>query len=143
MEVPKVLEAVNEKELYGKKVGKGFYIYDKKSKKINPEIASLVSHQNGTKVSDTDAIDRVMLAMINEAARCLEEKVVHNPGYLDMALVFGVGFPPFRGGLLRYADSIGIENLMSKYDHLESTYGERFAPCEKLKEMQTSKRGFF
>lgn len=142
MEVPKLLEKVNEKELYGKKVGKGFYIYDKNSKKINPEIATLVPEQNGTKISDTDAIDRVMLAMINEAARCLQEDIVHNPGYLDMALVFGVGFPPFRGGLLRYADSIGIEKLMHKYDHLVSTYGERFAPCEKLKEMEAKKHGF-
>ncbi|ADI38626.1 Fatty acid oxidation complex subunit alpha [Waddlia chondrophila 2032/99] len=143
MEVPKLLEKLNEKQLYGRKVGKGFYIYDKKSKKINPEITSFLPHQNGMNISDTDAIDRVMLAMINEAARCLQENVIHNPGYLDMALVFGVGFPPFRGGLLRYADSIGIEKLMDKYGHLVSTYGERFVPCEKLKEMQASRRGFF
>lgn len=143
MEVPKVLEAINEKNLLGEKVGKGFYIYDKKSKKINPEIADMVGHQNGTKISDTDAVDRVMLAMINEAARCLEEEVVHNPGYLDMALVFGVGFPPFRGGLLRYADSIGIDTLMDKYKHLQDTYGERFAPCDKLKAMSADRRGFF
>ena len=143
MEVPKILETLNEKELYGEKVGKGFYLYDNKSKKINPEIAKFIGHQNGTKISDTDAIDRVLLAMINEAARCLEENVVHNPGYLDMALVFGVGFPPFRGGILKYADSVGIETLMDKYQHLQDQYGERFVPCEKLKTMSVEKRGFF
>lgn len=143
MEVPKIVEAINEKNLLGEKVGKGFYIYEKKSKKINPEIAQMVGHQNGTKISDTDIVDRAVLAMINEAARCLDEDVVLNPGYLDMAMVFGVGFPPFRGGLLKYADSIGIETLMDKYKHLEETYGEHFAPCDKLKAMSADKRGFF
>ncbi len=143
MKVPKILEAVNEKKLFGKKVGKGFYLYEKKSKKINPEIADLVPKQNGGSISDIDIIDRAMLAMINEASRCLEEKIISNPGYLDMALVFGVGFPPFRGGLLRYADSIGIDRLMEKYRHLEAAYGDRFAPCEKLKQMESEKRGFF
>ncbi len=142
MEVPKVLEAVNERELYGKKVGKGFYLYEKGSKKPNPVIATLIEAKS-VSISDGDVIDRVMLAMINEAARCLEEKIVTNPGYLDMAMVFGVGFPPFRGGLLRYADSIGIQPLMEKFKHLEEKYGARYAPCEKLKEMQAANRGFF
>jgi 3-hydroxyacyl-CoA dehydrogenase / enoyl-CoA hydratase / 3-hydroxybutyryl-CoA epimerase len=143
MEVPKMLEAVNDKGLYGKKVGKGFYIYQKGSKKPNPDIYALVPKKETANISDTDAIDRVTLAMINEAARCLEEKVITNPGYLDMALVFGVGFPPFRGGLLRYADSIGIDPLMDKFKHLQNSYGERFSPCEKLKAMHADKRGFF
>lgn len=143
MEVPKIVETVNERNFLGEKVGKGFYIYEKKSKKINEEIVKLLPKKKELKISDTDIIDRALLAMINEAARCLEEDIVHSPGYLDMAMVFGTGFPPFRGGLLKYADSIGIETLMDKYKHLEDNYGEMFAPCDKLKAMSVEKRGFF
>lgn len=143
MEVPKVLEAVNERELFGKKVGRGFYLYHNGSKKVNPTISTLIDVKSASTISDEDAVDRVLLAMINEAARCLEEKIVINPGYLDMAMVFGVGFPPFRGGLLRYADSIGINPLMDKFKNLESKYGARYVPCERLKVMHSGNRGFF
>ena len=76
---------------------------------------------------------RTFLLMINEAARCLEEKVVANPDYLDMALIMGIGFPPFRGGLMRYAASLGIDNVVSQLKKFQQLYGDRFAPCDYLK----------
>ena len=80
--------------------------------------------------------------MINEAARCIEEKIVPKPGYLDMALVMGIGFPPFRGGPLRYANSLGIDNVVNKLKALEKSQGERFAPCKLLLEMQKTGKEF-
>lgn len=139
MLVPPILEAVNEKGWYGKKEGKGFYLYrngvvDKPNPEINKLLEPILSHPK--ELSDEEIIDRVMLAIINEAARCLEEKIVSSPAYLDVALVFGVGFPAFRGGPLRYADTQGIDVLIDKLIHYENRFGERYAPCSYLKKMQ-------
>jgi len=81
--------------------------------------------------------------MVNEAARCLDEGVVDNARYLDMAMVMGTGFPAFRGGLLRYADSEGLENIVSRLTALEKQYGERFAPAGLLVEMAENGERFY
>ncbi len=143
MKTPEIIEAMAAKGYYGKKNGKGFYLYGNSKRKVNPAIEKLMTIKQGADLSDDEVVDRAMLAMINESARCLEEKVVTNPGYLDMALVFGVGFPPFRGGLLKYADTIGIESLMEKFNRFEQKFGDRYAPCGRLKTMQKENRNFF
>ena len=86
---------------------------------------------------------RTLLPMINEAARCLQEGVVRRPGDVDLAMVLGTGFPPFRGGLLRYADSLGIDRVVSRLDVLASRFGTRMAPADLLKEMEKRGRKFF
>jgi len=102
MAMPKIVALMYEKHLFGKKSGKGFYIYQGKDRKINPEVEQL--RNTLTKDAKPFAIenmrDRVFLIMINEAARCLDEGIVANPAYLDMALIMGIGFPPFRGGVV-------------------------------------------
>lgn len=146
MVVPQIIEKMNEHKLYGKKNGKGFFIYDGETRKErNSEVDTL---QQSLKIKanptpDSDMCDRVMFSMINEAARCLHEKIIDNPGFLDMALIMGIGFPPFRGGLLRYADNIGIDKVVERLKNFEQVYGSRFAPCEKLLEMQRTKTVFF
>ena len=81
--------------------------------------------------------------MLNEAARCLEEGVVASAGELDLALVFGIGFPPFRGGLLRDADARGVETWVQRLDELAGQFGERFEPCERLRRMAVSGDSFY
>ncbi len=98
MKAPDLLQALYDKKLFGKKCGKGFYIWKGKEKEPNPEIKEILSgypkkHEG---IADQDILDRFVLIMVNEAARCLEEKVVENPSYLDMAMIMGIGFPPFR-----------------------------------------------
>jgi len=145
MAVPKIVTAMYENGLFGKKCGKGFYIYSGKKIKFNPEVEHLRKGLGITpkQVSDRDMSDRVFLLMINEASRCLQEKVITNPAYLDMALIMGIGFPPFRGGLLRYADSLGIDYIVNQLKSFQSQYGDRFTPSEALLDMQKDKKSFF
>ena len=94
-------------------------------------------------MSDAEIVDRVMLAMVNEASRCLQEKVVDSRKHLDMAMILGIGFPPFRGGLLRYADAIGIDKIVERLQYLSHRYGDRFAPSAYLQDLARSHRGFY
>lgn len=145
MKGPELLELMEQKKLYGKKVGKGFYLYNGKDRKPNPEIDKLLAQINTPRksLSEDEMRDRVVFAMINEAARCLEEKVVKSPSELDMALILGLGFPPFRGGLLRYADERGISTVVSQLNKFESLYGARFHPCGLLEDMDKQHKTFY
>jgi len=85
----------------------------------------------------------MVLAMVNEAAVCLEDGVVREPRDLDVAMVYGTGFPPFRGGLLRYADSIGPAVLVDRLARLADAQGERFRPAGLLRDMVREERRFY
>ncbi len=75
----------------------------------------------------------MVLPMVNEAARCLEEGVVRSAGDVDLALIFGTGFPPFRGGLCRWADQEGLNQVVATLERLESAVGDRFHPSDALR----------
>ena len=123
----------------GQKTGKGFYSYetDKKGKpkKLpNPDIDQLVRSVQVTerKFTDEEILERMMVAMCIETARCLEDGIVETSIEADMGLVLGVGFPAFRGGALRYIDSMGLASfcrLTEKYKDL----GELYRPTEEMK----------
>jgi len=81
--------------------------------------------------------------MINEAARCVEEKLVRDVADIDIGMIYGTGFAPFRGGLLRYADSVGAENVVSDLELFAHNYGVRFAPCAYLQELAVKKSKFY
>ena len=81
--------------------------------------------------------------MVNEAAKCLSEKIVSRAEYLDMAMIMGTGFPPFRGGLLRYADSIGLKNVVETLRRLTESNGLRFEPSPLLTEMAREGKTFY
>ena len=81
--------------------------------------------------------------MIKEAALCLEERIIERADLLDAALIFGIGFPPFRGGLLRYADTVGAKVIVQKLELYAKKYGERFAPPTLLTEMAGSGKTFY
>ena len=94
-------QLVNELELYGKKSGKGFYIYSNDGVQPNYELYktnSIVMKYRISQQDRTEIIDRLTLVMLNEAARCLDETVVESAELLDLAMIMGTGFPPFRGG---------------------------------------------
>ncbi len=135
MKASALLEKMDEKKFYGKKSGKGFYIYGKNSKEVNSGVMKLVGSQKKN-LSKDQIVERFILSMINEASRCIEEKVVQSAAVLDMAMVLGTGFPPFRGGLLNYADEIGIDNVVQKLNALEKSEGVRFMPSNLLLQMQ-------
>ena len=136
-----VLSQMTANAWLGKKTGQGFYVHKGKNKSLNERIGLI---QIGTeKLEDDVILDRAILIMVNEAARCLEEDVVGNAQYLDMAMVMGTGFPAFRGGLLRYADSEGLANVVARLNLLEEKFGTRFGPTESLVEMAKNNQTFY
>ncbi len=113
-----ILDVMYENKRFGQKNGLGFFEYevDKKGKpvkKVNPAVYELIKPvvKKEITVTDEDIIMRMMIPMITEASRCLEDKIVATPVEVDMGLLLGLGFPPFRAGALKYADSIGMRNL--------------------------------
>ena len=83
------------------------------------------------------------MPMINEAAFCLEDRIVAGPSKLDLAMIFGTGFPPFRGGLLRYADDLGIDRVVNRLEDLAERLGPRFSPSPLLTSMAESRKTFY
>ncbi len=141
MLIPSVFDKIYNLNLLGKKSGKGFYIHDSKQRSVNGEVQDLVDIK--TSFDDVEIVDRSILIMVNEAARCLDEGVVANASYLDMAMVLGTGFAPFRGGLMRYAQDRGLDNVVVTLTRLANAYGDRFAPCEALVKMAEDGRNYF
>ena len=113
------------------------------------KIAEILTALNGAKplnlayVSDAEIVDRCILTMVNEAAKCLEEGVVKNARHLDMAMIMGTGVPAFRGGVLRYADSLGIAEVVKRLEALQDKCGERFEVSELLLEMANKNQKFY
>ncbi len=141
MAISSVLEKMTQKKWLGKKSGTGFYTHKAKSTLLNPLIYTL---QQADKKYDAETIiQRTLFMMINEASRCLEEGIVEQVAYLDMAMVMGTGFPPFRGGLMRYADSLGILQIVDRLDHFSQKYGKRFEPSELLRTMAQKNETFY
>ncbi len=117
------IQVMFEAQRFGQKNDKGFYAYvpDKKGvpkKTVDPEaqalLGPLVRADNSASITDEDIVDRMMLPLIIECSRCLEDGIVDTPVELDIALVYGLGFPPFRGGPFRYADAVGVRTLNEK-----------------------------
>ncbi|HTQ79412.1 MAG TPA: 3-hydroxyacyl-CoA dehydrogenase NAD-binding domain-containing protein [Thermoanaerobaculia bacterium] len=120
----------------GTKTGLGFYRYEGRERKDpDPAVYSLLGITPRIENPDPAALaDRMILPMVNEAARCLAEGVVASPGDLDLSLILGTGFPPFRGGLCRWAVQQGLAEIVAALERLESAVGERFRPSVALRE---------
>ena len=143
------MDVLYENGFYGQKNNKGFYTYveDKKGKPkkvFDESILELLAPVLG-EAREFDAeeiIARCMIPMCNEVVRCLEEGIVDTAAEADMALVFGVGFPPFRGGALRYIDTVGLANfveLADKYKDISPLYHV----TDKMREMAANGESYF
>ncbi|HYV26960.1 MAG TPA: 3-hydroxyacyl-CoA dehydrogenase NAD-binding domain-containing protein, partial [Candidatus Eisenbacteria bacterium] len=142
MSIPSILSKLIESGQLGRKCGSGFYVHAKgKDAKPNSRLKS--SSRKVQQASRTSLQARMVLLMINEAARCLEEEIVTDPADVDFAMIMGTGFAPFRGGPLRYADSIGAANLVAEMDALVASGETHFAPCAMLRAMTQTGEKFY
>ena len=134
VEQSRIVDVLYGDHRLGKKGGKGLYNYEN-GKRKGPDAAvyKLLGAGEPHPVNKPDAVDRMVLSMVNEAARILDEKIVASAPELDLAMIMGTGFPPFRGGLLRYADSVGLKNVVARLEELAAKHGARFQPSEALR----------
>jgi 3-hydroxyacyl-CoA dehydrogenase / enoyl-CoA hydratase / 3-hydroxybutyryl-CoA epimerase len=127
----------------GRKSGRGFYDYGAGAERQNPEIHAYQPETEPTGADDAVLCDRLVLVMVNEAARCLAEKVVSDPADVDFAMIMGTGWAPFRGGPFRYADSLGIPNVIARLRQLSDDRRDYFAPCALLTDMANQGSSFY
>ncbi|MGZ3651400.1 MAG: 3-hydroxyacyl-CoA dehydrogenase NAD-binding domain-containing protein, partial [Bdellovibrionota bacterium] len=129
----------------GKKNGKGFYLYENgKEVGVDESILEVVKNRNtrSAGLTDGELIQRMTYPMINEAALALADSVVKTPGEVDLGMIMGTGFPPFRGGLLRFADSEGVKRVAETLERFSGAGGgERLKPNAALQEV--ARKGSF
>jgi len=163
MQPAKSMQAVVAAGRYGRKSQKGFYTYDKEGKKgeVDPSVYSLflapgsipvvktiapVTAPETPVIPEMPAIQvqqRTVLTMLNEAARCLSDGIIKSARDGDVGAVFGIGFPPFRGGPFRYMDSLGIQIVVQRLEDLNARFPGRFEPAELLLEMGRRRQVFY
>ncbi|WP_040260721.1 fatty acid oxidation complex subunit alpha FadB [Pseudomonas massiliensis] len=143
------IDALYDANRLGQKNGKGFYAYetDKRGKPKKVADASVLEVLKPViyeqrEVSDEDIINWMMVPLCLETVRCLEDGIVETAAEADMGLVYGIGFPPFRGGALRYIDSIGVAEFVAIADRY-AELGPLYQPTEKLREMARAGQRFF
>lgn len=142
----RVLESYFKDGRLGQKSGRGVYIYAGKDKIPDHRYAADVVAKLGRQkreISAEEIRDRLVLSLLNESALCLQEGLVEKPGEIDMAMLMGTGFPPFRGGPLRLIDQQGIQFIVNQLEYYAETRGERFAPCQLLKDMAAKGQKFY
>jgi 3-hydroxyacyl-CoA dehydrogenase/enoyl-CoA hydratase/3-hydroxybutyryl-CoA epimerase len=140
----------------GRKGRSGFYQYDEKGKKggVDPSVYPLIHGGDQRNmpggplgavigIDAEEMVNRSVLAMVNEAVRCLQEGVLRSARDGDIGAVFGLGFPPFRGGPFRFVDAMGVDEILGQLDTLDGRYPERFRPAELLVEMAKHRQRFY
>jgi 3-hydroxyacyl-CoA dehydrogenase/enoyl-CoA hydratase/carnithine racemase len=142
-------EVIYHTGCYGRKTGAGYFDYSGEKPVPNPKVVEAVQgylKEKGIipkKMSKQEITDTMLALGINEAALMMEEGICDRVQDMDLAMIYGTGFPPYRGGILRYADKWGLKNVVEKLQALEKQYGLRFKPAKMLREMAESEKTFY
>ena len=139
------LRRVVESGRTGRKGKHGFYLYGDDGSKgaVDATVYDLLPHGASRREIEAGEISgRCVLAMVNEAVRCLEEGVLRSARDGDVGAVFGIGFPPFRGGPFRYVDSMGSVAIVEALEQLDGRFPGRFTPAELLLEHARARKRF-
>jgi 3-hydroxyacyl-CoA dehydrogenase / enoyl-CoA hydratase / 3-hydroxybutyryl-CoA epimerase len=135
-----ILKKMREAKLFGRKSGAGFYKYEGKTQSPNESLSQW--RKSGAAKQDVDLANRLMFLMVNEAARCVEEKVVESPEDADYGMILGTGFAPHRGGPLRFAEHFGLNKIVEEMSALAKG-DDKFEPCEILKKHARDGKKFY
>jgi 3-hydroxyacyl-CoA dehydrogenase/enoyl-CoA hydratase/3-hydroxybutyryl-CoA epimerase len=133
----------------GRKNGRGFYLYgagigrSKVEKRVDDTVYRALSIRPHAKPMPEEISLRCTIALVNEALRCLDEGILRSARDGDVGAVFGVGFPPFRGGPFRYVDVLGAPEVLKRTRSLEQRFGARFEPAPLLVEMARKGKRFY
>jgi enoyl-CoA hydratase/long-chain 3-hydroxyacyl-CoA dehydrogenase len=143
----KLFDEMISKGFLGKKSGKGFYVQPKSKKEkksINPEALEILKSYQKTdlKLSDEDALNRLLSRFVNEAVLCVQDEIIASPTEGDIGAVFGIGFPPFIGGPFRYVDRVGSTKFSDMMLRFADKYGEQFTPAPLLQDMAKTNKKF-
>jgi len=139
-----VMAALGGTDRLGKKNSRGFYRYeDGKEQEVDAAVYGHLGVTAQKSFTDEAIVERCVYAMVNEAARILEDGIVDGAGDVDLGMIMGTGFPPYRGGLLRYADSVGARVILQRIEALARDVGPRFEPAPLLRRHAESGRGFY
>ena len=142
-------ERVYQTGCYGRKTGAGWFDYSGEKPVPNPKVMAMIENVLKEKgvgpkaMTPKEIVDRMMARAINEAAFMIQEGICDRPQDMDLAMIYGTGFPPYRGGILRYADAWGIRNIYQHLLKLEEEQGVRLKPCSLLKEMAEQGKVFY
>jgi len=142
-------EVIYNTGCYGRKTGAGYFDYSGEKPVPNQKVVEAVNgylKEKGVapkKMSKQEIIDTMLALGINEAALMMEEGICDRVQDMDLAMIYGTGFPPYRGGILRYADKWGLKNVYEKLQALEKRYGLRFKPAKMIREMAESEKTFY
>ena len=131
MPIASIIEKMYEAKLLGLKTKAGFYEYSGSDIYPNTHVTSILENNNRI-IEENDIVKRCLYIMINEASRCLEENIVTDASIIDFAMISGTGFPAYKGGLLSYANEIGLKNILDSLRQYQKEYGERFTPSNLL-----------
>jgi 3-hydroxyacyl-CoA dehydrogenase/enoyl-CoA hydratase/3-hydroxybutyryl-CoA epimerase len=138
------IERLIEDGRLGRKNGRGFYAYEQgKRRDVDQTAYEIIGAMPDSQVPREDVDARLVFAMLNEAARALDEHVIRTPRDGDIGAVFGIGFPAFRGGPLRYLSELGVRHAVETLEELAQKYGDRFAPCVRLTRMAAGDQSFY
>jgi 3-hydroxyacyl-CoA dehydrogenase/enoyl-CoA hydratase/3-hydroxybutyryl-CoA epimerase len=148
IEVPEVMEKIEKAGRLGKKNGKGFYKYSSDGKRLEPDetiYAELGLSAPKNPYTEKECLERGIYSMINECSMALnEDRIVESPHEVDLAMIMGTGFPPFRGGLCRYADSVGTLNIANSLEaYALQRNAKRLKPLKALDQMAKTQRKFY
>ncbi|NIU32334.1 MAG: hypothetical protein GWN82_16960 [Gemmatimonadetes bacterium] len=141
------LVAVGDTDRLGRKGGLGFYRYDDgDAKGADPEIYDVLGDAvpaERTSIDQREIRSRLVLVMMNEAARVLDEGIVASAADVDLGMIMGTGFPPFRGGLLRFADELHPRTVLDRTEEYREKLGTRFEPASALRRLAEADREFY
>jgi 3-hydroxyacyl-CoA dehydrogenase/enoyl-CoA hydratase/3-hydroxybutyryl-CoA epimerase len=146
MKPPPGFEKLVRDQRFGRKNKRGFYLYDaskKKKKEVDETVYSVLGIKPEKELAADEIAQRGALAFVNEAALCFGEGILRSARDGDIGAIFGLGFPPFRGGPFRYVDAVGAGEIVRRMQRFRDRLGDRFAPAPVLLDMAETGKTFY